>query len=247
MAKQSGLGDNLYYNGYDISGDVGSIQRVAMPMGQLDDTGIDKFANERLYGKDDGVIDYTAFWNTTALASFDALKAELNTGVDRHVMYCRGTTIGSPAACLVAKRSNLTWTRPEDGGISAALTAEANAFGLDWGELLTAGKRTDSTATNGASLDGGAATAFGLQAYVQFFAFTGTSVTVTLQDSADNSAWANITSAAFTAATAGQTAQRLATGRTDAVRRYVRAITSGTFTNAVFAVQFTRNNVSRLI
>jgi hypothetical protein len=73
------------------------------------------------------------------------------------------------------------------------------------------------------------------------FAVTGTSVTVTLQDSADNVTFANITGGAFTAAT-GITAQRLASpGATDTVRRYVRAITTGTFTVGNFNLMFVRN------
>ena len=34
---------------------------------------------------------------------------------------------------------------------------------------------------------------FGVQAYLQVFSFTGTDVTITIQDSADNSSFANIT------------------------------------------------------
>jgi len=125
--------------------------------------------------------------------------------------------------------------------LTFAVQALANGYGLDWGRTLTAGKRTDTTATNGASVDHtDVTTAFGWQAFLHVFAFTGTSVTVTLQDSADDSAWANLAGGAFTAAS-GITSQRLEGGRTATVRRYLRAITSGTFSNAVFAVVFTRN------
>lgn len=245
MTKESGLGAEFYIDGYDLSGDVGSMQNIGMPLSPLVVTGINKLAQERIMGKRDGVISFNAFWNTTTDASFDALKAGLFTGADKHMMYFHRATVGTPAAALVSKRSECQWNREEDGGLSATFTGMANAYGLDWGQALTAGLRTDTTATNGTSVDGGASTAFGLQAYLQVFSFTGTSVTVTLQDSADNSSWAAITGGAFTAATA-RGRERLATGRTATVRRYVRATTSGTFSSAVFAVMFRRNKVEAL-
>jgi hypothetical protein len=101
--------------------------------------------------------------------------------------------------------------------------------------------RTDTTATNGTAFDCGAvSTLFGGQAYLQVNAFTGTSVTVKLQDSADNATFADLTGAAFTAATA-RGAQRLVLNPTATVRRYVRAVTTGTFSSAVFQVTFVRN------
>lgn len=86
-------------------------------------------------------------------------------------------------------------------------------------------------------------TSYGLQAYLQVFGFTGTSVTVKLQESADNGvndAWADVTGGAFTAAT-GVGAERIATSATQNVERYLRVVTTGTFTNAQFAVNIVRN------
>lgn len=246
MAKESGIGANLYMDGYDISGDVGSVQQIAMPMGTLGVRGLPSRAEERIIGKADGLINYNAFWNTATGAAFDALKADLFTGADRHVMYCHRTTIGSPAAALVSKRAETSWERTAEGALTASFSAMANGYGLDWGELLTAGKRTDTSATNGSSLDyGSASTTFGAQFYLQVFSLTGTSVTVTIQDSADNSSFSAITGGAFTAAT-GRGAQRIETGRSQTIRRYVRVATTGTFTSAVIAVMMNRNLVNKV-
>ncbi|MEN8184354.1 MAG: hypothetical protein ABFS46_17650 [Myxococcota bacterium] len=122
------------------------------------------------------------------------------------------------------------------------LSTLANGFGLDWGRSLTAGKRTDSTATNGASYDYGVGigqTLFGAQAYLQVFAFTGTSVTVTVEDSPDDSIWTAL--AAFTAVTAAPASERIETTRTETVDRYLRVATTGTFSNAVFLVTVSKN------
>ncbi len=75
------------------------------------------------------------------------------------------------------------------------------------------------------------------------FAITGTSVTVTLEDSADNSSFAGFTGSAFTAATVLGW-QRIAGAAGATVRRYVRARTSGTFSNAQFAVVFVKNETA---
>jgi formate/nitrite transporter FocA (FNT family) len=120
----------------------------------------------------------------------------------------------------------------------------SNGAPLEFVELLTPGKRTDTTATNGASLDGGAATTYGLAAYAFLTAFSGTNITLTLEDSANNSAFAAITGGAFTAFT-GIGAQRIQTAVGGTVRRYVRVVSSGTFTSATFVVVFVRYHITQ--
>jgi hypothetical protein len=244
MAKTSGMGDNCYVGGYDLSGDVGQLGAIGGGPSPLEVTGIDKSAIERLGGKRDGRIEWSSWFNPAASQAHPVLSA-LPTA-DVHVMYCRGTTLGSPAAGQVSKQINYDGNRGNDGALTFALQALANGYGIEWGTLLTPGKQTDTTATNGTGVDfTTVSTAFGWQAYLQVFAVTGTSVTVQLQDSADNVSFANLgAGGAFTAAT-GITTQRLASpGSTDTVRRYLRAITSGTFSNAVYSVLFVRNTTA---
>ena len=83
-------------------------------------------------------------------------------------------------------------------------------------------------------------TVFGAQAYLQVTQVTGTSVTVTVQHSPDNSTWSTL--AAFTAVTAAPATQRLTASGT--VGRYLRAITTGTFSAASFAVAVNVNPVA---
>lgn len=239
MAKQSGLGDNLYLSGYDLSGDVGSLSRIGGSVATLDVTGIDKSAYERIGGLRDGSIEFTSYFNDAAGQAHPVLSTLPTT--DRVLTYCRGTTLGNPAACLVAKQIDYAPTRADDGALTVAVSAQANGFGLEWGRQLTAGKRTDTAATSPATgIDTTASAAFGLQAYLQVFAFTGTSVTVTIQDSADNSTFAALASpAAFTVVSAAPTSERIAV--TGTVRRYLRVITTGTFSNAVFSVVAVKN------
>jgi hypothetical protein len=241
MAKTTGLGDRLFIGGYDISGDTQSVQKLATGGNKtLDMTDITESAFERQLGEFDGQWSFTVFFDKTgAHVPLSALPR-----TDTQAMYCRGAVVGNPAACMIAKQTDYAPTRGTDGSLTLAVSAQSNAFGYEWGQLLTAGVRTDTTATNGTAVDGGASTAFGLQAYLQVFALTGTTVTVTLQDSADNVTFANIASAAFTAVTAAPAWQRISISNAATVRRYVRAITAGTFTSVSFACAFNRNSVA---
>lgn len=239
MSKQSGLGDRLFVGGYDLSGDIGSVQRIAGGPAPLDMTGINKSAFERQGGLRDGGIDYTAYFNPTgAHPVIGALPTS-----DVVLTYCRGASLGGQAANLVAKQLNYDGTRNADGSLSFTVQSVANGYGLEWGTQLTAGLRTDGSATNGTGVDGSASSTFGLQAYLHVFAFTGTDATVKLQDSADNSSWADVTGGAFTQITTGPGTQRIATANNLTVRRYLRAvtITTGGFTDLQFAVSVTRN------
>jgi hypothetical protein len=246
MAKQSGLGDNFYVGGYNFSGDIASLEAITNSRATLGVTGIDKEAEERIHGIKDGGFDFTSFFNPTAAQAFPVLKA-LPTA-DVACSYFRGTVIGSPAASCVAKQINYDGARGDDGEFTFKASVQGNGYGLEWGRQLTAGPRTDTTATSPATgVDTLASASFGAQAYLHVFGITGTRVTVTLQDSADNVNFLAIaTPMAFTAATAIGT-QRISVPNTTTIRRYVRAITTGTFTSAIFAVNFVKNEEAGVV
>lgn len=244
MAKTSGLGDNCYVGGYDLSGDIGALSKISGSVTTLDVTGVNKLAFERIGGLRDGGIDFSAFFNPSTAQAHPVLSALPTTDVI--VSYYRGTAVGNAAACLVSKQLDYAPTRGNDGSLTIAVSAVANGFGLEWGDQLTAGLRTDTAATNGASIDGTASTAFGAQAYLNLTAFTGTDVTVKVQDSADNVTFADVTGLVFTQVTAGVTAERVATAAGATIRRYLRAVTvtTGGVTSVTFAVTVVRNKTS---
>ncbi len=246
MAKQSGLGSAFYLDGYDLSGDVTALGEIGGgPAALRGPTGIDKAAFETLGGVRDGRMNVASWFNPSAGQQHDRFGnlpvadviAEFRAG---------GTALGGPVATINAKQVDYNGTRATDGSLTWSTSLLGNAYGLEWCVGLTAGKRTDGSATNGTGVDFAAASSFGLQAYLQVFAFTGTSVTVKLQESSDNGvgdAWVDVTGGGFTAAT-GITRQRIETTRALAVERYLRVVTTGTFSNAVFAVSVAKNAVS---
>lgn len=252
MAKATGLGAALYVSGTDLSGDIGSLSRIAGGPNLLPITGIDKSAMERIGGNRDGGIEFQAWFNVAANQAHPKLST-LPTA-DRIVTYLhRTTTIGDSSASVLAKQINYDPTRATDGSLIIDVQALANAYGLEWGDMLTTGKRTDSAATNGATLDYGATigqTLFGAQAYLHVFAFTGTDATVIIEDSTTD--FVGVTLLTFTEVSAlggANNSERIETAsRTETVDRYVRVITttSGGFTNLEFAVEFVKNEVSVL-
>lgn len=236
------MGDALFIDGADLSGDVGAVSRVGSPQGVLDVTAINATAMERIYSHHDGAIEFTSFFNDATGQEHLTLRGKA-AGVDRIASYFRGAAIGNVCASLVAKQVNYDPNRGADGSLISTTQCLGNLYGLDWGKQLTAGKRTDTTATNGASLDNGAASATGLVAYLHVFSVTGTSVTVKIQESSNDGAgdaFADIIT--FTAVNGAATGfQRLALPLlTTAVERYLRVVTTGTFSNAQFAVSVSR-------
>lgn len=244
--KQAGMGDGLLVGGYDLSGDIGSLSRIGGGPQPLEVTGINKSGFERIGGVRDGAMTFQAWFNPSNNQAHDRFENLPYT--DDILTYLRGTTIGKPAACLNAKQINYDGNRGQDGSLTFAIEALGNSYGLEWGTQLTAGLRTDTGATSGSGVDLGSASpgAFGLQAYLQVTGFSGTDVTIKIQESSDNGsgdAFADVVGGGFTAVTSGPTTQRIATGAID-VERYLRVVTttSGGFTSVTFSVVAIRND-----
>lgn len=237
MAKASGLGGNLYLNGYDLSGDVGMVSSIRDSQSLLDVTGIDKSAIERIPGLGDGAISFTAFFNDAALGEHAALSGR-GSG-DKIVTYAVDTTIGKAGWALVGKQVDYAGSRGADGSFALTVDVQtSDGEGNRGGEMLTAGKRTDTGATTGTTVNSLAATALGACLYLHVFSFAGTDATVKIEDSANGSAWTDLASASFTAITSAPTSQRIALAAGATVRQYLRATTTTatSFTSLVFAV-----------
>jgi hypothetical protein len=242
VTLQGGLGDNLWIDGLDVSGDISALGQIRSPLTVQDTTAINLSAVRRLGLLHDGGMDYTALWNPGAAAdTAHSIHKTLPTA-DRALTYTRGTALGAHAASMIGKQIGYDGTRNADGSFTLSVAAVANGFGLEWGQLLTVGKQTLTGAGNGTGVDLGAvSTLFGWAMYLQTFAFTGTSVTIKVQDSADNSAWLDLASATFAAASAVGS-QRVSAGATSTatVRRYARIVAAGTFSEAIVGVNFVR-------
>jgi hypothetical protein len=205
---------------------------------------------ERIGGLRDGSLEFSAWFNPSEGRAHEVLSS-LPTA-DRIATYCRGTALGSPAASLVGKQIGYDPTRGADGSLSIAVTAQANAYGLEWGVLLTAGVVEHTDADEESGLDFGASSAHGLQAYLHVMEFTGTDATIKLQESSDGDPggvgdeYADVVGGAFAQVTSGPGAQRIQTARPLTVERYLRVVTttSGGFDSLSFVVVVCRNRTA---
>jgi hypothetical protein len=244
MAKRGALGSELLVGGSRLSNDIGQVNSITTPVGVQDVTGIDKSARETLLLLRDGSITFTPFFNPATGRAHPILSALPRTDVITSFLVANAQ--GEPAFCLNGKQNNYDASRSPAGELTFSTTTNGNGYGGEWCEILTDdGITTSTSAENLASLDGGAATDFGLQAYLHVLSFSGTSITVTLEDSADNASFSAITGGAFTAATAAG-AERIQTARDATIRRYVRCALTGTYSSAVILVAINRNTTEVL-
>lgn len=249
MGKTHGLGAQLYFGTYDLSNDTQSVGKIGKKLDPIGMTGIDKEAMERKAGQLDAEISWTSFMNTTNAH----LALSPRTRGDVLVSYWHRASLGMPVANIISQQITYDPKRGNKGELLIDVQTLANAYWLDWGLALTAGKRTDTAATNGTGVDFGDPTpatySYGLQAYLHVFAFTGTSAAIKIQESSDNGAgdaWTDVTGGAFASVTA-PTTEMLRTGRTQTVERYLRVVTSGTFTSLQFAVSTNVNTANYVI
>jgi hypothetical protein len=153
LAKTSGLGDNFYLSGYDLSGDIGSLEQIRGGPKTQDVTGLDKSAFERIGLLRDGQIDFMSFFNTAVGQQHAALKVLPTTDVI--ACYFRGTTLGNPAAGINAKQVNYDPARGQDGSLTFKTQCMGQGYALEWGVMLSAGKVTVASSGSLTGVDGG--------------------------------------------------------------------------------------------
>lgn len=314
MAKSSGLGDNFYIGGYDLSGDVASIDKISGPLALLEATTVKQFAEARLPGKRDGSIQFTTLFDSTGttttpgfpatntnvvnsnawpvfvtiiggtLTSVKVNNVQVGTTAGTYVVpagqpisitysaaptwnwvgvlaehnalsslprsdevasYFRGTAVGNAAASCYGVQINYDGNRDNDGNFTLQTEVQADGYGVEWGYMLTAGLRADTSPTTGPSKDDGALSAFGAQAYLQLTALVGTNVDVKIEHSTDNTTFTTLLD--FGSFTAPNKSARGAVSNTTTVNRYLRVTTTGTFTYAQFGVMINRNAIAGVV
>lgn len=239
MTKRHGLGMRLYVGGYDVSGDINSFGGINGGPAALDYTDITQDANDRLGGQRDGGCQFMSYFDDATDQSHDVFGALPTASVD--AMGLLGTTIGSSAFACRAKQIGYDGNREKEGGLQFAVDLQSTDYGLEWGEMLTAARRTESAATDGTALDGAAATSFGWQAWLQVFALGSGTPTIKIMDSADNVSFLDLSGGGFGTIAARTGVRIAAASPTATLRRYVRVSTTGTFAGLDFAVMITRN------
>lgn len=239
MAKTSGLGDRLLVNGYDLSGDIGSLSQIGYSVGEMNVTGISKTAVERLQLLADGQLQFNNFFSNTTNGPQE-LVHEAQTG-GKIVTYFRGTTTGNLAAGIDAKVFQASYNRGQNGSLLGTVTVKnVNGAPLEWGEILDfAGFSDTDSGETGSAYDLGASHGLTKMAfYLHVYDFDGTNATILIEDD-DNSGFTTPTTYGTFAQVTGVGAQRLAVAA--APERYLRWSVSGTYTDLTFAIVAVRN------
>tara|TARA_R110002110_G_scaffold296240_3_gene510473 strand:- start:324 stop:1043 length:720 start_codon:yes stop_codon:yes gene_type:complete len=238
MAKTSGLDTRIYVEGTDLSGDVSALSGIGSNQALSDVTTLDLAATARLSGLKDGTLSCSAFFDNAAAkghAIWTALSGKIPIA-DQNVFVPLGTSIGDPVLMLVSKQGTYNVDRPNGGPVSCSVDYQAaNGTSPDFGKLLTGGKVSDSSGTTYSAIDNAASSADGMRAMIQSFSLVSGSATCTIQDSPDNITYGTL--GTFTVVT-GKTSELISVSGT--VERYVRLLTSGTFSTLVLCVALTR-------
>jgi hypothetical protein len=236
MAKQTGLTDNFYIDGHDLSGNVTSVDTISGSKATLDTPVIESAGMVRLAGHGSGEISFTTWFDDGTNLEHTALAALPTTDVV--VLYTRGVASDSPAAGITAKQINYDGSKGSDKALTLNVQCLTDSVPLEWGVLLTAGAITQSSAGSESSKDDSASSSSGIAAYLQIVDINSGAPTITIEHSANNSSWSTLLS--FTAVSDGAepTAERKTASGT--VNRYLRVTSTGTFSNAKFIIAYRR-------
>ena len=236
MAKQSGLTDNFFIDGHDLSGDVTSVDTISGSKATLDIPVIESAAMVRLAGHGGGEIAFTSWFDDGTNLEHTALSALPTTDVI--VLYTRGVASDSPAAGLLAKQINYDGAKGSDKALTLNVQCLSQGVPLEWGVLLTAGAITQSSAGSESSKDDSASSSSGVAAYLQMIDINSGTPTVKIEHSANNSSWSDLLTFSAVANGNEPAAQRVTASGT--VNRYLRVTSSGTFNNAKFVIAYRR-------
>lgn len=235
MAFSHGTSADIYVNGRDLAAYFRAVEMGGMA-DVVETTTFGDTAKDYIAGIRDGSVSVEGLFDGATSAVDEVLNTALGSAANSiWVYFPQGeTALGDIGYGMTAVATNYSVASPADGVVSVTGEAQA-AVGRERGKTLHV-LGAETTTGNGTSNDNAAATTAGASAYIHCTAFTGTSITVTIQDSADNSSFATI--GTFTAIAAAGSSERIAIAGN--VRRYVRHVRAGTFTTATFSVLFCR-------
>lgn len=208
----------VFFNALDISTYLNAAS-LDGSVDTADTTGFGVSAKTYIPGNRDRVFTAAGHYDPTAQAYLEAALVAGSGGV---LTFCPG---GGAAEDLSWMSSVITTTLTKSSNI-----ADAVAFSWDaqpsgdasYGWVQHA-LGEDTNTTTGTSIDGTAATTTGWTAHVHCTAIDagGGSWVIKLEDSANNSAWSDVSGGAFTALTAAGS-QRLVSATGATLRRYTR-------------------------
>lgn len=239
----------VYVDGYDLSGVTRTFGPLTVTMEEADGTALGDAIKGALPNQpmiNVGTIN--CVFDNTAGASHPVLDSQASRTVMLPLGMRAAPVAGDDVFCGSFSQKEFLLAPSDSGSVvtlSASFTgwaadAATVLYGLPWGSLVHA--KAAETAVNSASGidDRGAQTTKGGYLCYQFFSSNGTA-TLKVQDSADNSSFADLVSAGSLDASSAPKHGLVVLANTATVRRYLRwQIVFGTATTATFALAFVR-------
>ena len=231
MAFVHGKSTAVYLGAVDLSGFLNNVD-LSGDADPADTTTFGSTWKDALIGVIGGSVGFSGFYDADNTLA-DTLAA-LTPGV---LTYCPGgaAAIGDRARLVSAYTVTYQESVPVGGvvAISGSFSADGT---VGFGDVLHV-LGEDTNTTTGSSRDDTAETDTGWIAHLHVTAVDGGSWVVKLQDSDNDSTWADVTGGAFTAATA-ETAERLTSAAGATLRQYVRYVATRTGGSAGDGITF---------
>ena len=240
MAFKAGRGAQILFNQYDVSG---YLNAAGVQIG-ADTAEVTNFASagwkEYMATLLGGTFPFAGMYDV-------AFPVTSQLGVDAGVLTyapASATAIGDPVFLASITSTDLQKSSPVGGIVAISWTATAEAA-VAYGQLLHPLAK-DTNTTTGASKDDSAQSTTGWTANLHVTGVDGGSWVIKMQDSADNSSWADVTGGAFSSLSAAGSQRLVSASGTTTLRRYVRYIATRTGGSAgqgvTFALGYSRTN-----
>lgn len=232
MAFKHGKNTQVLFNGTDLSGYLNAAD-LELAVDTADTTAFGSSWKTALAGTAGVTFSCGGFYDVTLTALNTALTVD--SGV---LTFCPGggSAIGDRARLVAV--TGTSYAESVLVGDVVGMSWEAmGETSVAFGDVLHP-LGEDTNTTTGASRDDSAATATGWTAHLHVTLVDGGSWVVKLQDSADNSSWADVTGGAFASATGAGGARLTSSTATAALRRYVRYVATRTAGSAGDGITF---------
>lgn len=190
MAAVHGKGTGVLFDEFDLSQYFSQASMVKAT--QVVD--ITTFSNNDkvfIAGQGSGSISLNGIWD----GAVDAADEELDAAIGANAVITIGlggvTTFGGPCIMLQALEAGYQIRSTVNDAVRITANAEANG-GIRAAGVILHELSAETTTENGTSVDQTAQSAHGGVGHIHVTAFSGTSGVVKIQDSADNSNWADL-------------------------------------------------------
>ena len=243
MAFRHGKDSKIYGNGYDLTSYFSSLN-TPFTQETVETTTFSKSNKTKLAGVGDGSMSGEGYYDPSANAADEVLRAAMGTAAGIWAHLPAGDTAGYPAIMISSIGTSYEVVASTDAAVSFSMEGECDQDGVVGGLIVTPYGAVVATG-NGATLDNAASSANGAIIDLQVFAIAGAAPSVTLEvrHSTDNFGASNDLLGTFTVVTAAPTKQRLLIAAATTVNRYVRVrhVFGGTTTSITYFAAMRRN------